>query len=95
MAILTPAPSYKRLGYVQVPLTATEATTLTPPAGANYALIVASAAVLWRDDDEAPSTTAGMPMAANAEPQGFSGNLAGMQFIAATGTANLDISWYG
>lgn len=81
------------LGYQQ--LTATgSAQTLSPPAGAVFALMSAEVAQWrWRDDGTAPTTSVGYPLPVGAECQ-YNGNLAALKLIAASG-ALLDVSYYG
>ena len=72
------------------------AQSLMVPTGATYALISPSAqAVRWRDDGTAPTASVGMPIAVNAAPFVYSGNLAAIQFIEQTASATLNVSYYG
>lgn len=82
------------LGYQQVTLTATLATTLTVATGATTAKIsVSTQPVRYRDDGVAPSSTSGFPL-----PIGhifvYSVQPLAVQFIAQTAGAVLDILYY-
>lgn len=67
---------------------------LTPPAGAQFAIItVETAAVRWRDDGTAPTSTIGMLQAIGSTFTYF-GNLAKIQFIQVAAGASLDITYY-
>ena len=82
------------LGYEQI-TSLTAAAGLTVPTGAALAIIRAStAAVRWRDDGVAPTTSVGMPMATTDAPFEYSGNLSAIKFIAETGSPVLDVSYY-
>lgn len=73
----------------------TAATKLTvPTGGADFAVIRATTAnVFWRDDGIAPTSTVGMPILyASDPPFEYFGNVAGIQFISATGAIN--VSYY-
>jgi hypothetical protein len=87
---------YEPLGYQQ--LTATQlasAQKLTVPAGANVALIsVEVAAVRWRDDGTAPTTSIGMYLPNGLAPFEYSGTLDAIEFIAATGSPLVNVSYY-
>lgn len=82
------------LGYQQITSIGTAA-SLTVPSGANFARIsVSTAAVRWRDDGTAPTSTVGMPMSNNDEPMEYSGSLSALQFIAQSGNPALNVSYY-
>lgn len=49
--------------------------------------------VRWRDDGTSPSTTVGMPLAADKDFM-YVGPLSAIKFTAVTGTAKLNISYY-
>jgi apolipoprotein N-acyltransferase len=81
------------LGYQQITSLAAAA-SLTPPAGANAAVVsVSGAPVRYRDDGTAPTATVGMPLAIGALFN-YTGNLAAIQFIQQSATAVLDVSYY-
>ena len=86
----------RALGYQQIlAATLASATNLTPPVGAKMAYIVSEASsVRWRDDGTAPTTTIGMLTASGGDLV-YSSNLQAIQFIAATGSPILDVSYYG
>jgi hypothetical protein len=76
------------------------AVALTVPVGAQFALIsVETAAVRWRDDGVAPTATTGvlLPETSATEPWTYVGTkgLQDIKFIAVTGTASLNVSYYG
>ena len=90
-----------RLGYQQI-TSLSSATGLTVPqtdlnglaCKPTIAIIVAeSAGVRWRDDNTAPTSTVGMPLASGVTFQ-YDGDLNKIQFIEQTGTAKLNISYY-
>ena len=87
-------------GYQQ--LTVDSAKNLTVPTvspeGLNakpvFAIIVAEgAAVRWRDDNIAPTTTVGMPLAIGV-PLQYDGDLNKIRFIQQAGTGIINISYY-
>lgn len=82
------------LGYQQL-TSMTSATPLTVPPGANAALLVAEAQnVRFRDDGTAPTATVGQ-LLKPADPNLFyTGALGALQFIAATGGAILNVTYY-
>lgn len=81
------------LGYQQI-TSLSAATTLTVPAGATLALIIAETqAVRWRDDGTAPTSTVGMPLATGSALS-YDGDLKAVQFIEQTASATLNISYY-
>lgn len=82
------------LGYQQLSVTSGAAVSLTVPSGATSALIsVATAAVRYRDDGVAPTTSSGFPLASSAILN-YGVQLAAIQFIAQSTTATLDILYY-
>ena len=86
----------RALGYQQISA-ATLATVqnLTVPAGAKMAYIVAEASsVRWRDDGTAPTATIGMLIPSGGDIV-YSSALGNVQFIAATGSPILNVSYYG
>jgi apolipoprotein N-acyltransferase len=86
---------YAPLGFQQISAaTLASATSLTVPAGATVAVVAPdTAAVRWRDDGTAPTTSVGMSLAA-ATVFEYWGNLSAIQFIAQTGSPVLNISYY-
>lgn len=65
------------------------------PAGASQAVIVPEGnAVRWADDGSTPTTSVGMPQAA-LQPYTFTNDLSALRFIAQSGTAILNIAFYG
>jgi hypothetical protein len=87
------AQQFAALGYQQITLSG--ASSLTVPAGANFAIIaVETAAVRWRDDGTAPTSSVGMPLSNTGAPLEYSGPLANIQFIAQTGSPVLNVSYY-
>ena len=50
--------------------------------------------VMWRDDGSAPTSTIGMPMLIGDPPFEYWGTLTAIQFIQASATAVLDVSYY-
>lgn len=85
--------SYRPLGYQQI-TSLSAATLLAPPAGATMALInVSGAAIRYRDDGVAPTSSLGMPVGTNEQFQ-YSGDLTGVEFIQQGSSATLDILYY-
>lgn len=89
--------TFTALGYCQ--LTSLSAATLLSscaggiPAGATVAQIsVETAAVRYRDDGVAPTTTVGMPAPIGSFQ--YSGPLSALQFIAQTAGSVVDVSFY-
>ena len=95
------AQSWIPCGYQQI-TSLTAATALTVPttgaaaaSGSLVAVIVCEAQnVRWRDDGTAPSATVGMLMQTGDPPLEYSGDLAALQFIQATASAKLNVSYY-
>lgn len=83
------------LGYQQIAsATLAAATHLTVPSGSRWALIVAEAQnVRWTDDGTTPTASVGMLLASGQTLQ-YGGDLAKIQFIAATAGAILNVSYY-
>ncbi|HVU88038.1 MAG TPA: hypothetical protein VHD36_12025 [Pirellulales bacterium] len=89
-------PIRKPLGYRQL-TTIDAATTLSPPAGAQYAIIAADSAkginLRWRDDGTAPTTAVGMEiLAGNEEP--YTGDLSAVQVIGVSTGAAANVAYY-
>ena len=81
------------LGYQQLTNLNT-AQKLTVPAGANCCLLsVKTQDVRWRDDGTAPTSTVGMILSAGGELD-YSGDLTMIQFILASGSPILDVTYY-
>lgn len=85
------------LGFQQITSTAlvTNApASLTPPAGAQVALIVpVNDPVYWRDDGTAPTVAAGMPIPTGLLPWEYWGDLNSIEFIS-TSTGAINVSYY-
>lgn len=81
------------LGYQQI-TSLSAAEKLTVPDGATLAIVEAhTQSVRWRDDGTAPTGTVGMILPVDT-PFEYSGDLAAIQFIQTTATAELDVSYY-
>ena len=90
-----------RLGYQQI-TSLSASTALTVPAtdvnGLNCRPVIAlitpeGQAVRWRDDNIAPTTTVGMPLAVGVTLL-YDGDLTMIRFIEQVGGAKLNISFY-
>lgn len=85
------------LGYCQLSVTAAVLVSTCSggiPSGATFAQVVTeTAAIRWRDDGTAPTTTVGNPLAVAAVLT-YAGLLASLQVIAQTGTAVVNIEFY-
>ena len=90
-----------RLGYQQI-TSLSSSTALTVPLtdvnGLNCRPVIAlitpeGQAVRWRDDNIAPTTTVGMPLAVGVTLQ-YDGDLTVIRFIEQVGGAKLNISYY-
>lgn len=85
---------YIPLGFQAITSLST-AQSLTVPAGATHALVhTETNAVRWRDDGTAPTSSVGMYLNTTDQPLLYSGNLNAIQFIAATGTPTIGVSYY-
>lgn len=84
------------LGFQQIDATTLAAAThLTVPVGANVAVLTAlGAAVNWRDDGTAPTASVGNQLPASAPPYEYYSRLSAIQFILATGSPTLNVSYY-
>ncbi len=87
-------------GYQQITVDSAKNLTvpLVSPEGLNakptFAIIVAEgAAVRWRDDNTAPTTTVGMPLAIGV-PLQYDGDLNKIKFIQQAATGIINISYY-
>ena len=94
-ANLTPA------GFCALTLSGTAALISTcsggVPTGARAALFrvdTSGGVARWRDDGVAPSSTVGMPISYGELPPVYYGDLRAIQFIAASSSPVLDISFY-
>lgn len=90
-----------RLGYQQI-TSLTASTALTVPnvdvnglaCKPSIAIITAETqAVRWRDDDVAPTSSVGMPLAAGVTLQ-YDGDLTKIRFIEQTASAKINVSYY-
>lgn len=93
MALYTIEGSLIPKGYEQITgLSAVKA--LTPPDGAEIAVIQAeSQNVRWRDDGSVPTASVGMQLAA-ARDMLFTSKLTAVRFIEETASAKLNVSYY-
>jgi hypothetical protein len=84
------------LGYQQISAaTLATATKLTLPTGATVAVAqVDTAGVRWRDDGTAPTGAIGMQMLAGATVAFGGASLSAVQFILASGSPILNVSYY-
>lgn len=81
------------IGYQQITALGT-AVSLTPPTGADVAIIQAEGQpVRWRDDGTDPTTTVGMRLAAGADFL-YTGSLSDMRLIGEALGAILNVSYY-
>lgn len=81
------------LGYAQASVTAAQALP-TIPANTVTALVVPRAAIRWRDDGTNPTAAVGMYLAAD-QPLEYRGGLAAFRMISVSGTAEVNVSFYG
>jgi len=90
-----------RLGYQQI-TSLSASTALTVPivdvnglsCKPSIAIITAETqAVRWRDDDVAPTSSVGMPLAAGVTLQ-YDGDLTKIRFIEQTASAKINVSYY-
>lgn len=90
-----------RLGYQQITSLSSAASLTVPSVDVNglsckpsIAIIVPEgAAVRWRDDGTAPTSSVGMPLANGVTLQ-YDGDLTKIQFIEQSPTAKLNITYY-
>lgn len=90
---LSPIPG----GFEQITSVVTTGTaaSLTPPAGAQVALIQATKQnVNWRDDGNPPTSSEGMQLTAGDEPYEYYGPLGQIQFMGQQSGGILSISYY-
>ena len=92
---LTKPASLTPLASSQMGLALVTAQSLTVPAGALYAVVIAEGGnVRWRDDGVAPTGASGMLLTQNSVLN-YDANLAAIQFIQATGsTSTIDVAYY-
>lgn len=83
------------LGYQQI-TSLSAAVGLTVPAGAKIALIRCQTQnVRWRDDGSNPTASVGMQMLPTDAPFPYDGELSAIKFIEETGSAKLNVCYYG
>jgi hypothetical protein len=89
------------LGYCQITATPlASATKLSScsggiPAGATMMAVQAETAnIRYRDDGVAPTSSIGQLLVSGQNPMLYTGTLSAIQFIAATGSPILDVSFY-
>ena len=81
------------LGYQQIDDLSSEI-GLSPPPGARVCIIQAiTQNIRWRDDGVAPTNGIGMVLAAGLDML-YTGNLAKIQFIEVSASAELNVSYY-
>ena len=85
---------YLPLGYQQLTgLTAVQ--SLTVPTGTTDVLLSAEGApIRFRDDGTAPAAGVGMLLPVAVAPYLYSGNVSALQFIQASATSTLNVSFY-
>lgn len=72
-----------------------EAVTAYATVQVDCALIRATGqTVMWRDDGTTPTASIGFPLLVTDPPFYYTGDLAALQFIQASATAGLDVSYY-
>lgn len=89
------SPTYASAGAGQYNVTFSAAAGLTVPAGATIAQLIVegTGGFRYRDDGVAPTSSVGMFIATGAAFQ-YAGPLSAIQFIAASGSPTLDVSYY-
>ena len=92
---------YKKLGYCQLSVTTSVLTSTCAgyPADAGYAAICnEGAAARWRDDGTAPTASVGAPLPAGTASapscMSYSGSPGAVAWIAQSGTATLNFTFY-
>lgn len=81
------------VGYQQI-TALSAAASLTPPAGADFALVQAvTQGIRWRDDGTAPTATVGMSLAAGSTLE-YDGDLSAFQAIETAASAELNVTYY-
>lgn len=82
------------MGYQQVTVQSTAASTLTVPNGANLAVICATAQnVRMRDDGTSATSATGVVFVTN-QPFTYDGELTKVTLAAETGTAVVEVTYY-
>ncbi len=91
-------PQMTPISYQQITAaTLANATSLTLPTSytaTSAVFCVETANVRWRDDGVAPTASVGMLAPYGQACWSYTGNLAAIQFIAATGSPVLDVTFY-
>ena len=91
---IVPVYAYRSAGASQMGLAVGTNTTLTVPTGATVAEIcVETAAVRYRDDGTAATSSLGIPVSVGS-CFAYSGPLSALSFTAQSGSPTLDISYY-
>lgn len=94
---LTAPTSLVQLGYCQLSVTTAVLISTCSggiPLGAEYAYVTSEgAAIRWRDDGTAPTTTVGYPLSVGTQ-LAYGALLPLLQVIAQTGTATVNIAFY-
>ena len=89
--------NFSPMGYCQLAVTTAVLISTCSggiPAGATRAwLVPETAAIRWRDDGTAPTTTVGMPLAVGQQLI-YQGLLTTLQVIAQAGTSSVSIAFY-
>ncbi len=89
-------PASSPVSYEQIAVAAAGGSSvgLTPPGSADFAVVIPSVAVRWRDDATDPTAAVGMPIAAGV-PVTFDTALGVVEFIAqGASTGVLDVAYY-
>lgn len=88
------------LGYCQFTVSNTavalSANCTVPAAARQFYAVAETAAVRWRDDGSAPTSTVGMPLPTGTQLTytGLTSAIAAWEVIAQSGTATIDVSFY-
>lgn len=86
----------RALGYQQISQGAVTAGALTIPTGTSLILISPETqAIRYRDDGTDPTASVGYPIPVGAELRYSGGNMAAIRIIAQTGTATVNVLYYG
>lgn len=94
MSVLTKDQVLVPVAYEQLSITTAKGLTSATYGDATRALIIAEDQnVRWRDDGTDPTTAIGMLLAAGKDFM-YVGDLSTIKFIAVTGTAELNVSYY-
>ncbi len=95
-AVTASPPASSPVSYEQITVAAAGGSSigLTPPGAADFAVVIPSVAVRWRDDATDPTAALGMPIAAGV-PVTFDTALGVVEFIAQGAAAGvLDVAYY-